>query len=362
MYRRTWLIGLTIITGIVLGSLTVPLPAHSSSALKLEITTSPEVKQIIPDQTLARTTVRLLDEKGEPIRDARVRIHVDNPARARLWNTDFPWVEGTPLLELDTWTTDGTVTWEMMYPIRGRYTFEVTAILPDGREMSGKGTLKLRENPAEVRNFLILVVLLISVGLGSGYWIGRGQYTHTTSVALGLALTFLTFTPVAWAHGSPPQDSAVRTEDVQLSAQEGEKTANVTLSPGTGRVGTMNTVRVQVQDSAGNPLPAQVTVEAWHLEDEYTVYRFNLNIPDGETTLRMQFFDGAPHDLRFFITTADGTSFKLNTPIDVVGLAPPLYIKLRVLGFLLLPVLLGLVGGIWWGRRPRKNPLAPIPA
>ncbi len=352
---------LGLILGIVILLIGSSRAVPARSELQLEMVTSPPVAEIVPDETLVQTQVRLVDGTGQPVRGAWVRLKVDTPPHPRLFNTDFPWVEGTTLVEIESWVEDGTLTWDMVYPIRGKYTFTAEVTYPDGRQARATRTLTVHENPAEVRNFVVLIGLLLTLGLVAGYWIGRGHRPALAgSTVGGLLLVFLLITgPVALAHGSGPTNTTQAQDVIHLQATSPEAHLDVEVSPGWGRVGMLNTVRVRVLDAAGQPQAATVQVVAWHLEDDHPVYTFRVNAPEGEATVRLQFFDGAPHELRVQATPAQGGPLDVRAPIEVEGLAPPTWLKLRVLALLLVPLVLGLAVGIQLGRRPVRSVLQP---
>ena len=328
------------------------LSTGAAPAVRVEVLTDPPADAIIPDDTLVETRLRVLDAAGQPIRGAHVALRLEVPPRPKLLNTDFPYVEGTTLLDLETVAPEGEVRFAAIYPIRGTYRFETRVTLPDGTTAEATPTLHIRENPAEVRNFLVLVALLFAFGLVSGWVIGRGRQA---TLAAGLLLLLALSPGTVLAH-DPNEGGEGHAEPITVSQAEGPLRAALSVTPGRGAVGTLNTIEARLTNPDGTPTAGEVTLEAWHLEDEVTVYRFDLPVgADGVARLKVQFFDGAAHELRLTARTADGRQVTLRTPIEVEGFSPPLWLKLRVLALLLGVVAVGLILGFWLGSRPARQ-------
>jgi hypothetical protein len=333
-------------------ALWVAMSAGAAPAVRVEVLTDPPAHAIIPDDTLVETRLRILDAVGQPIRGAHVALRLDTPPRPKFLNTDFPYVEGTTLLDLETVAPEGEVRFAAIYPIRGTYRFATRVTLPDGSTVETTPTLHIGENPAEVRNFLVLLALLFAFGLVSGWVIGRERQAALAAVLLLL----LALSPgTALAH-DPDEGGEGHGEAITVSQTEGPLHATLTVTPGRGAVGTLNSIAVRLTNPDGTPASGEATLVAWHLEDEMTVYRFHLPVgADGVARLKVQFFDGAEHELRLTARTRDGREVTLRTPIEVEGFSPPLWLKLRVLTLLLSVVAVGLVLGFWLGNRPARR-------
>ena len=100
------------------------------------------------------------------------------PPRATVLTTDFPWVEGTPLLALNSdLQQDGTFTLQYIFPIRGTYLvdLELTPV-PGGPAFPPtrlSKTIHISENPAEVRYAWLLVIGLFVLGVIVGMVFAR---------------------------------------------------------------------------------------------------------------------------------------------------------------------------------------------
>lgn len=327
---------------------------RAASALTVRITTNPPVQAIIPDETFTTTTLDLRDAEGNPI-EGLVWLHLAAPQPPRLLGTDFPYVEGSQLLDIPALAQNGRVEVGLVYPIRGAYTFDVEAQLPNGDRQHARATLTIGENPAERRNFLALLGGLLGVGLAAGLLIGRSAPRLLVLAACAL-LAGLWSAPVA-AHGgeheTPPAENEWSYETPTFRI-EGAFDATEAV------VGTPFGFHLNVIPLNNQPLPAgRILVEAIHTEDETPIYRFTMPLQAGHTHAAMHLFDGAPHRLRFTVLYDEtGESFTDETILPVRGVSPPFWVKVRALLILLTPLLAGMLAGYGLARRTQRRLLA----
>ncbi|MDQ7029535.1 MAG: hypothetical protein Q9O62_07035 [Ardenticatenia bacterium] len=342
--RRFLIIG-TLLLSLLMGSVAVAQQGGDGRPVRVLVETEPPANAIVPDETLVTTRLRVLDAAGNPLPGVRAAVHVDTPPRPNIITTDFPFVEDTTLLELETTLPQGELTFQALYPIRGTYTFRTRVTLPDGQVVEARPTLSLRENPDEVRNILVLVGLLFAFGLLSGLIIrltGRpGAATVTTLVVLMLAGR------TVWAHGPSGETTSRQDEPVTVVREANGLRVTATVAPGSGAVGRLNTITLRATVDNGTPARGSVSVDAIHLEDNVPIYRFVLPLEaDGTAQVAAQLFDGTDHELRFTLRTDDGRTVAWKIPVAVEGFAPPLTVKLRSLGLLMIPVVVGLAVGL----------------
>jgi len=142
----------------------------------IEFSTEPAMDKILPDAETALLKFVVKNKKGEPIKNARLTIKCTAPQTTSFFSTDFPIVEGTPLMDLDLELVDGQAEIEYLLPIRGIYDLQVTASPTIANEFEAttiKPPLILNEVPSEVNNFCTLSAILIIFGLASGFVLGR---------------------------------------------------------------------------------------------------------------------------------------------------------------------------------------------
>jgi hypothetical protein len=351
---------------LALNLLFLALSAHSQGDVSVVLESTPPAAQIGPDSTFTRTTLRVVDQKGKPIPNAYLKLHVDAPPGNAFISTDFPLVEQTPLLHYEGTLPAGSLEFEYIYPIRGTYTFEVEA----GREAAALSfkdnlTLTLQENRSEVLNFVIFMIILLGLGIVAGFIIGRGSRAQRLATAglgllvvVGLGLAGASVKTVQAHGGGDGSDTPAFSE----SATNGDLTVTYGMDPGAGRVGTLNILTFIATDAQQQLVPdSTFEVTFWHIEDEKPVFATSLYAPDGETALTFQFFDGAEHELRVVASNTLGT-VQLQRAVEVEGLDPPFLTKLKTTFYLALVTFIGVLIGlrIQVVQGGRKQTLAPL--
>lgn len=315
--------------------------------LSVSIESNPPVNQIGPDATLAQTIISVVDASGQVVPNAYLNVHVDAPSGNPFVSTDFPVVEGTPLLEYDGVLPAGTLTFDYIYPIRGEYRFTVEAGL-NAESITYSETLKmnLRENASEVRNLVLLVAFLLSFGLVAGLVIGNGARGHqfvTVSLILAMVAVASAGDQKAQAHtGVPVSDVAPFVEEVS----DEEITLRYAMDGGAGRVGSLNQLILELVDAENQPLrESTFDLEMWHVEDEKTLFAARLFAPNGKADLAFQFFDGAEHEVRVTAQNSAGT-VNLSRVVPVEGISPPFATKVKTVLYAVLLTLAGILTGL----------------
>lgn len=336
-----------LVLTLLIGLFTVA-PAQSQADVSVVLQTDPPANQIGPDDTFAKTTLTVVDSSGQPISDAYLKLHLDSPPGNAFISTDFPIVENTPLMNFEGNLPDGVLEFEYIFPIRGVYNFEVEAGRnPLSVTFADTLTLRLRENSNEVLNFVIMLLLLVGLGVVAGFIIGRGARARqavASSLILLLGIAFMgASVSVAQAHGG---DAVSDTEPFNQSATHDDVTVTYAMTPGAGRVGTLNTLTFTATDTGGNLIPnSTFDVAFWHIEDEKPVFATTLFAPTGETSFDFQFFDGAEHEVKVNASNAPG-AVELTWVIEVEGIDPPLLTKIKTTIYLVLVVFIGILIGL----------------
>ena len=356
---KSWMWGMVLAFSLLF----LTVPAHSQGQVTVLLETSPTANQIGPDQTLTSTTLRVVDENGQPIPNAYLKLHVDAPPGNSFISTDFPLVEGTPLLDYEGVLPEGSLEFKYIYPIRGTYQFTVEA----GRDEATASfqdtlTLTVSENSNEILNFIIFMILLLGLGLVAGFIIGRGARAQRLATAEAVLLFVVGSAggPVEMvqAHGGGDVADA---QPFTESGSNGDLTANYRMTPGAGRVGTLNTLTFTATDAQNGLLPDTVfDITLWHIEDEKALFAATLYAPRGETALTFQFFDGAEHEVRVTASNALG-QVELNRVVEVEGIDPPLPVKLKATFYLVLVTFIGILIGLRLQVvQGKKQSMAPV--
>lgn len=342
--------------------------AGAASAARIEFRSEPDFSAIEPvhhsGNAPARYTLSVVDDAGRPIPVARVKYTLLSPPVNAFFTSDFPIVEGTTLMEGDAFLADGTLSWEYLTPIRGDYRLVVDATPGFGAAAFAPVHDEIRyhvnEKASNIRNGVLLMVILFGVGFVSGYIIVRPRTIRPAIALVVLALVSdSAMPPPASAHGghehhevaaAPAPGGVTKGDSAQLA---------LSFDPPSGTVGKLVTIRAVATDPDSKPLAnVRFTVRLHHLEDDKDMYTSTFVAPDGTFTWRNQFFDGAEHQI---IVTAAPVESGAFTPVtaaytmDVEAICPPDNVVARMWTFHMAIVVAGMACGAFATRRSRRS-------
>lgn len=325
------------------------------AAVTVDLVSTPLPHSLRPDVDLAQVTlcVRL---HGTPLQRGQIQVRVTAPSRSTLLSTDFPIVEGTDLLRLTSDLRDGTFTFAYLFPIRGTYIFDLTITpVPGGPDFAPahqRQTLRLRENPAEVRNALLLIMALFILGGIAGVVLARSAAARE---ALWTASTLILLLSLTCACVPGYAAGEARQEPQGAQGDSGWGLA-VSLPPAPASVGQLVPFTM-ILSKNGQVFPhaTRLSIEVRHVEEDRVVFQATMYAPDGQTLQRLQFFDGAPHTMTVTAQPADADDTTMAPlqavfPINVVGVHPPVAVKIRTLALLLGMLVVGMVVGFFLPR------------
>ncbi|MBW4561715.1 MAG: hypothetical protein KME32_11275 [Mojavia pulchra JT2-VF2] len=363
-----------------------------SPQASVRLISPPQTSQILPfeagastPQYPAKLTLQAVDSAGKPLENTKFNLKIFTPPKTPWFTTDFPIVEGTKLLDIETIAPKGQLQLEQMLPIRGNYQLNVNvtplvtnAFTPIQQTL----TLSVAENSVKYRNFGILAVVLLIVGLGGGWVIGGRQEITPGEIApqrvrlllsgaIVVAIAALLFVNLS-AEIAQSESSHTHTHDHHdhhtavneassdnsgIARQQGLEVQ--LLGSVSATVGEPAGVQVKVIDQKTNQ-PAQdvlFNIKTTMLEDGWVSFAHQ-GIPNttGEFTWEQGFFDGAPHKVEVEVApqpnaTRQFTPFLVQKIIDVEGVAPPLTTRLISLAYMTAFVIIGLLIGL----RLRQN-------
>jgi hypothetical protein len=377
----------------VIGALSWALAGFSQvPQATVQLTTDPPKSQILPFEAEAtnylgsgqyRSPVRLklqaLGAKGEPLNDARVHLKILTPSPTPWFTTDFPIVEGTPLLDIVGNAPTGAFQVQQTFPIRGDYQLQVEvepAIA--GAFEPFKQTLKLgvSENPLKSFYFFISLGALLAIGAVGGWVIGSRQQIQPgeiapqrvrlllsgiTVLAIGALLFFNISAESHYEHrmeeassgsGSNPQ-GMMESQGLRLEIT-GDKSA---------RVGQLASLQAKLVDrQTRQPVTNAVfSIRAVQLENNWVAFAHQGRADrQGIFGWQEQFFDGAPHRVEIEVSPSLESKnqfqpFQAVQNIDVEGVEPPISVRIIGLVYFTGVVALGTFLGLWFQRRRRQG-------
>jgi hypothetical protein len=379
-------------------------PAKSAPAT-VKLTTEPSLDRVVPYEAEAATaqqpvklTLQAIDRAGKPLTNVRMKVKLMAPAPTPWFTTDFPIVEGTQLLDLQTDAPTGQIQLQQMLPIRGNYQLQVTVTplgVAGGEAIQQTLTLSVPENSLKYQNSAVVALLLAAIGLGGGWVIGAKRVTKAgeiapqpvrlllsgTTLAAIVALLYVNVSselsqsgmsqpmshPVGAGHhhGEGTEDrhnltpaSTITSQGIKLAITGDDSTT----------VGKIASFQVKAVDAkTDRPVAGTVNIQTINTEktDKWTAFGYQGAIDaNGEFAWQSGLFDGSGHQVNVEFTPAKGTGqqgkpIKVARSVEVEGVAPPLYIRLISLGYMT-----GIVASAFlvafWLRRRQDNSLQPV--
>jgi hypothetical protein len=347
----------------------------------IRLTTDPPIDQLVPFEAEAKTykpparlTLEAIDANGQPLTNAKIRVQILTPPKTLWFTTDFPIVEGTKLLDIDAIAPQGKLQLQQTFPIRGTYQLLVDVIPQSANAFTPFQqtlTLSIPENWIKYRNFAILAVILLAVGLVGGWMIGGRQSIQPGEIApqrvrlllsgaVIVAIAALLYVNVSaemaqsemsmpMSHMTEATSSADQPNQIQSQGLE------VRLSGDTSAtVGELAQFRVSAIDAkTKQPAPNVIfDIKTTQIEHNWVAFAYQ-GVPDtmGQITWQQQFFDGAPHKIEIEVAPATNVDrsfqfLQVAQMIEVEGVAPPLYVRLVTLIYLTSIIGIGLLSGM----------------
>lgn len=369
---------MTIVGLMSLISSTVGFSGTPKSIIRL--TTEPPSSQILPfeaeaitPQSPVRLTLQALDSERQLLENSKFHLQILTPPKQPFFPTDFPVVEGTKLLDIEVIAPTGKLQLQQMLPIRGKYQLLVNVTPLVANQFSPIQqtlTLDVPESYIKYRNFGILAIILLAVGIVGGLIMGGRQVIQLGEIApmrvrlllsggVVVAIALLLVVNIS-AEMAESHTHALPKERLQL-AKPAITTSGLKLQitgDNHATVGQVADLAVEALDSKNQPVTDVVfNIKTTPLEAEWVAFAYQ-GIPDATGKLRwqQQFFDGAPHKLEVEVSPQSNTvrqfqPFQASQEIEVAGVAPPLAIRLIGLTYFTSIIGLGLALGLWLRRR-----------
>lgn len=345
---------------------------RTADAPRIEVSTEPE--GVHPNTDFVTVHVRVRDLPASSS-ERTLKLSLDAPASSLL-STDFPVVEGTRLVDLNTEMTDSSFAFDYRFPIRG--TYEINAVVYD-REgdassplVDATRTIHVSEHHSDIRNASLLVAGLFLLGLLSGVVVrsmatrsggpsSPGSGTTTSGILILIVSTGVLGSPL-YGHG--PGGHAEPAQSFPEHVENELGSLRVDVSTESPDVGALMTVNARFKDASSTPSPARFVVECVNLEEGFSVFRMSTIERSGTFEQRIQFVDGAPHQVRVRAEPIEheqerkheerhahedgheeGPSLLAGTTVDVTAIAPPTAVVVRMMSLLLGVFMVGLIGG-----------------
>jgi hypothetical protein len=293
---------------------------------------SPRLELLYPYSDPATMTILVTGTDGKPVAQGRVTVRLEAPKRGWFLSTDFPWVEGSRLLEMSLPLRQGRAEWKYLFPIRGEYRLSVEFTALDGRNAAKIFPIEIRENKQKWFFLGIFSLALFVLGVMAGR-IFTARTSRAGELTAGLVLLLGIFT------------AAIQIAGAQ-EAERGGQFGWLEIDPAI--VGKPSKVRWRLAGdaNAGNQ-PVLLTLTITHLEKTKTVFSVERQPVEREFGMDFQFTDGAEYRIAAIAYITGGQMIRTEQNISVTGVKPPARAMIPAIGLFLGVITLGLAVGRW---------------
>ncbi|MDP2605171.1 MAG: hypothetical protein Q8S00_21715 [Deltaproteobacteria bacterium] len=317
---------------------------------------SPRLELLYPYSDPATLTLLITGADGRPVTQGSLAIRLDAPKPGPLFSTDFPFVEGSRLLEMTLPLRQGKAEWKYLFPIRGEYLLAVDFVAPDGRKAARTFNFKIRESKQKWFFLGLFSLALFVVGMVAGRIFTPPGLNGVKGIAgcLLLALGGLL---------------SVMENAAGQATRQGEQFGWLEVDPAT--VGKPTSVRWRLGgDEQTEKSMALLALTIAHPEKDKIVFALERLPVAGEFAMKFQFTDGAEYRVAAIAHVAGRPTLRTERNISVIAAEPPVRAMIPAVSFFVAIIVLGLAVGRWsklratktWNNRKerierKKNPL-----
>lgn len=294
----------------------------------VSVSVTPDTSLLRPLEETAQIVIKISDKHGRPVDALNLSVRLTAPQPRPLVSTDFPMIEGTPLVAMELTDVPGMLAWDYAFPIRGSYRLDVSASDTHGRQWNRTLYIEVHEHPAKIAFLTSFIGVLLVLG-----FIGGRVFSAPTRVLSMLTVAML-------------MGLNVSAQDTFETSSTGDD-AKGRLTVGSPRVGAMSSINWRTpRHRDGGKHPQEVTLKVVHIENAREIFRMD-RIPIVEILdLNFQFTDASPHE----VTVLSYPKGKLDPTVTksivhVTPTKPSFGIRVRPVLLFMVVVLVGLVTG-----------------
>jgi hypothetical protein len=330
------------------------------TGVTVEIASMPSLEHLRPHTDLARMTLTALLH-GKPLSQGHMQVQLTAPPRTPVLATDYPRVEGTPLLAFDSDLIDGMVTLQYRFPLRGTYTFdlEITPVpggpvFPPTRQ---RQTVRIAESPTMMRPPWLLAIGLCILGVSTGVLVARcaaARAKRRSRALMGLLVVccgaLAPLSTVA-AHAGYPEHAAQGAPERQVIWGEDGWELEIHAIPMPVTVGHLLQLALWLRkDDAVFPGMTEIAITAVNLEEGQPVVETHILARQGSTSQSLQLYDDVPHAIAVTVRPMGGEASSWAPPtvmlsVDVIAGDPQLAVPIRLMAMGLGALVGGMVVG-----------------
>jgi hypothetical protein len=290
------------------------------------------MNQLRPFSEAATMFVSVTRRDGTPIENGWVQIRLDAPPPGRFFSTDFPFVEGSQLLDMRLPLRQGRVHWDYLFPIRGQYRMVIVTVAADNSKADGLFYLVIRENEKKWVFLGLFTVGLFLLGVVAGRLFTSSQLVSKRNVLVSILLSIL---------------CSFFSERAALAQEEKSEKYEARLEISPPRVGKLSHIRWSLAGIKEGERPTvNLSLRIIHLEKGKTVFSIEKLPVPGEFTLNFQFTDGAEYRIDT-MAELGGREMHSQRIVSVSGIQPPPSAAIPAIVFFIAVIALGLYTGRW---------------
>ena len=308
-------------------ALSLFVPRVWADELNVYFKTTPGFEHLRPYADPATLSLLVTDTHGRPLTEGSVALRLDAPRSGLFFSTDFPWVEGTRLHEVQLNLRQGRANWKYLFPIRGEYRLAVNVSTADGRRASKEFTFNVRENEKKWGALAAFSAGLFCLGLIAGR-----VFTAGPRQAAIIVLALLSAPGARAATNSSPQDASAVLE----------------IAPAT--VGQATMVRWRLNNAVDGSR-VLLSLAIVHLEKGKTVFEMERIPVPGEFAMNFQFTDGAEYRLIAVGEQPGSIPIRAEKIITATALEPPTKAMVPAFSYFIALIVAGLITGRWSKRQ-----------
>jgi hypothetical protein len=306
------------------------LLAASAGAQEISITlgATPPFAALRAFSEPTQITVSFRSSDGALIDAGTASVSLEAPPRGRIFSTDFPFVEGSRLLDFHLPIRGGKIQWEYLFPIRGEYRMTVDAAAGEKRGTSSF-LINIREKEQKW-----LFLALFTAGLFIAGFIAGRIFTGSGNRRINRASAAII--AVIWSLTATGAFTAL-----ENSGASGEM--EIKAAP----VGELSRLRWVRPGSIARSLPVNLSLRITHLEKQKTIFSMTKVPVEKEFAFGLQFTDGDEYRVEALSELENGAAIRSERTLSIVAREPPISASLPSLIFFVSVIAVGL----WVGRR-----------
>jgi len=312
-------------------SFLLPCPHLEAQETVLQLQTVPPLAQVRPFSKAVTMIVLVTRRDGTLIENGWIQLRLDAPRPGRFFSTDFPFVEGSQLLDIRLPIQQGKVQWQYLFAIRGQYQIETETVNANSKKSGKVFRFTVREHEKKWIFLGLLTLGLFLLGFFAGRLFTGAKLNGKANNALGFSLLLLGL--IFWNGRTTAQENKTEKDLARLEIDA-------------ATVGRPARIRWSLIDSAVGKA-GHLTLKIVHLEKGKTAFAVNKIPVVNEFSMEFQFTDGDEYRVEAIADINGGELSRSEKTVSVISIEPLPSAAISPIGFFLGVICVGLWAGRW---------------